>query len=608
MESLTTQIKLQIPAMTLARLSFSDGALESLVSWAKGLPMANVGEASRQLYQAIRELNQWHTDPVTRFKMLEVLRPYIYTINSLLERHFLQASISLNEKQLKVANLSQALQSHLATGYKIVVVHSIKSAQPTDDRPAKVVTKAIHRAIADISQTVLRAMQLYCQPPEHAWLEINQLYYLAEVNNLTQFAVEDKQNKYLSSGTIADAFMRIHLLGAAKPNNLRQQDLAQLYNACELWTSVCKLTQADDESALFLVNLHRDRPAQYRLNLPENQKIMHRGLNVEALVQALKLWAANPAANNRVTIPNQFSETLISHAIMAWGIHWQRSFRRSPSQGVLQVCIGLSATHYYSAEQKDFDEVMMSIKPQALADELSNALHRKITQGTPMPADDVWSQAFDAAGAVYDSDNIQFDSAAFLNKYKTPNDERAKPSKEPAKYPAHQVGLINNSPGGYCLRWQGEAPAGLQAGEIIGIQEPNVAHWAIGVIRWIQQKTSKDTLLGIELLAPRAEVAAAQVLQKTGSNSTYLRALVLPAIKAIAQPATILLPHMPFRTGNKIELMHAELQGRFQLVKRLTSTNSFSQFQFRSAGATLATNHSTSKLADDDFDSIWGKL
>lgn len=607
MESLTTQIKLQIPAMTLARLSFSQGTTESLAAWAKGLPMANVGEASRQLYQAVRELNQWQTDPVTRFKMLETLRPYIYSICTLLSRHFLQSSISLNEKQLKVANLSQALQGHLATGYKIVVVHSIKNADPTAERPAKVVTSAIHRAISDISQTVLRAMQLYCQPPEHAWLEINQLYYLAEVNNLTQFAVEDKQTKYLSSSTIADAFIRIHLLGAAKPNNLRQQDLAQLYTACELWTSVCKLTVADDENSLFLLNLHRDRPAQYRLNLPDNQKAMHRGLNVGVLVQALKLWAANPAASNSITVPSQFSETLISHAIMAWGIHWQRSFRRAPSQGELQVCIGLSATHYYSAEQKDFDEVMMSIKPQALADELSNALHRKITQGTPMPSGDVWSQAFDAVGSVYNSDDIQFDSVAFLSKNKAPSEPSA-PSNEPAKFSSHQVGLINNSPGGYCLRWQGEAPAGLQAGELIGIREPNVAHWAIGVIRWIQQKTSKDTLLGIELLAPRAEVAAAQLLQKTGSNSTYLRALVLPAIKAIAQPATLLLPHMPFRTGNKIELMHAELQGRFQLVKRLTSTNSFSQFQFRSAGASLSTNHGTSKLADDDFDSIWGKL
>ena len=93
-------------------------------------------------------------------------------------------------------------------------------------------------------------MQLYCQPPEHAW-QINQLYYLAEVNNLTQFAVEDKQNKYLSSGTIADAFMRIHLLGAAKPNNLRQQDLAQLYNACELWTSVCKLLRPTTKARCF---------------------------------------------------------------------------------------------------------------------------------------------------------------------------------------------------------------------------------------------------------------------------------------------------------------------------------------------------------------------
>jgi hypothetical protein len=59
--------------------------------------MANTGEAARQLYQAIRGLNKLHADPLLRFKLLEVIRPYIYSIGTLLAKHFLQTSESLNQ-------------------------------------------------------------------------------------------------------------------------------------------------------------------------------------------------------------------------------------------------------------------------------------------------------------------------------------------------------------------------------------------------------------------------------------------------------------------------------------------------------------------------------
>ena len=108
-------------------------------------------------------------------------------------------------------------------------------------------------------------------------------------------------------------------------------------------------------------------------------------------------------------------------------------------------------------------------------------------------------------------------------------------------------------------------------------------------------------------------MGAARLLQKTGSNGPFMRALLLPAIKAIAQPATLLLPRIPFRTGNKVELMHPELQGRYQLTKRLTSTSSFSQFQFRATGATATTAAAaplkgSSSIGDDDFDALWNKI
>src|SRR5690554_8040898 len=78
--------------------------------------MANTGAAAKLLYLSVRELTQWQTDPQTRYEALEVIRPYIYTICGLLNKHFLQSSVVLDTKQLQVAQLAQALQGHLATG------------------------------------------------------------------------------------------------------------------------------------------------------------------------------------------------------------------------------------------------------------------------------------------------------------------------------------------------------------------------------------------------------------------------------------------------------------------------------------------------------------
>lgn len=600
MDSTRTPIKLHIPSPTQDKLSFCQANVDGITNWAKNLPMANTGEAARQLYQAIRELNQLHADPLLRFKLLEVIRPYIYSIGTLLAKHFLQTSVSLNERQLKIANLSQSLQAHLATGYKLVVVNSISALGPSD-KPSKIVTTSIHRAITDTTSTILRAFQLYCHPPERSWSEINQLFLLAQIRNLENYKVNDTQNRYLSTSDINAAFIRAHLLGTAKPNNLRQQDLIQLYDATELWADRVSITDCDDESALFIINLHRDTVAQYRQHLRDAQKPLFCSLNTAALVQELKFYAANPQGTSSITVPGKMSDNLLTHAIQAWGIHWQRSFRRMPTGGMLRLCIGLSATHYYIAGKKDFEKLKAELRPREI-----EKRHTPVIDTGSRSNNDVWAGAFDAGASVMpENTNMNIDTINFISKHT--KEEAADTS---IKYPAHEVTLINTSPGGYCLQWLGELPASIQAGEILGIQEAGVKHWAIGAIRWIRHLGKSGTQLGIELLAPKAEAGAAQLLQKTGQNGDYMRSLLLPGIKAIAQPATLILPRMPFRTGNKIDLMHNGNSGRHQLVKRITSTNSFSQFQFRNSGIKPNPQnlHQDSDLKDDDFDSLWNKL
>lgn len=592
MDSKKTPIKLHIPSPTKKELSFCKANVEGITSWANSIPMANTGEAARQLYQAIRELNQLDVDPVMRFNLLEVIRSDIYSIGILLAKHFLQTSVSLNDRQLKIANLSQSLQTHLATGYKLVVMQGADRLS-SKDKTSKIITTAIHRAVTDTTNTVLRAFQLYCEPPDHSWSEINQLYLLAEMHKVEKFNITDTQNHYLSTSSITSAFVRAHLLGTAKPNNLRQQDLSFLYEATELWAERVTVSESDDESSLFIVNLNLDRVAQYRQDIQDEQKTLFRSLNTENLVLELRNYIANPEGPSNITVPNKLSDNLLAHSIQSWGIQWQRSFRRLSSVGEISLCIGMSATHFYVAGKRSFEKVQSDMQSK-----MSNENLQADTGHAP--SGDIWA---DNGNNVSTAAAQPIDFTGTFSKFEDSEDEHT-------KFPIHDVTLINTSPSGYCLQWQGDLPASIQAGEILGVRESGVRHWAIGVIRWIRHLGDKSIQLGVELIAPKAEPASAQLLQKTGANGAYTRALVLPAIKAISQPATLILPRMPFRSGNKINLLHSEMTGRQLLAQRVISTNSFSQFQFKcnSSKPEPSPVKHDNMINSDDFDSLWNKL
>lgn len=593
MGSMDLPIKINTPETNLKNLTFCIGSVDGISRWAAGLPMANTGESARQLYFAIGEINQWAAKPDLRMQVLEVLRPYIYSICTQLGKHFLQSSISLNQKQVKIAKLAQSLLTQLTTGYKLVVARGILLSKQTNQQ-LKFMPLAVHRAMTDLSQSILVNYQLYLRADETAWLELNQLYLLAEANQWLDNKIIDKQTEYLSSTTIRSAFIRAHLLAAAKPNNLRQQDLNHLFNALELWTNLCKIEPADSEDSLFIVNLYRDRPATFRQQLTDDQKALFRGINTKDLVIALKKYLADPQEEIGITIPKLMNENLINHVIHSWGVHAQRSFRRTDSSGPLKLCLGLMSIHYHCAKENNFEKVLMSLQ-------VKHSFEQEDYSSSPnfSGPDDVWGQAFDSGpSTVVAGARLDFVSG------------RETAASESSKYPVFQAAINNSSPGGYSVTWQGEPPTTLQAGELLGVQEPRVKHWAIGVVRWISRSNNQETKLGIELLSPRAEAGAIQLLQKTGRNGAMLRTLMLPEIKAIAQPASILAPHLPFKTGNKVNLLFDELHGRFQLIKRLASTNSFNQFQFRQLGVMPESATTQTKLSniEDDFDALWDKL
>ena len=87
--------------------------------------------------------------------------------------------------------------------------------------------------------------------------------------------------------------------------------------------------------------------------------------------------------------------------------------------------------------------------------------------------------------------------------------------------------------------------------------------------------------MGVELLAPQARPVAIRVVQSKGSEAEFQRAFLLPELKPLGRPATLITPATPFKGGQKIVIRESGIQNTAQLGECLLKTGSFNQFSFR---------------------------
>ena len=607
-------LRLKTPPQDLQILSFCSPQPKHLQGWADALPRMNVGETAKHLYGAIQEINRFNTDVKTQYLMLEILREPIQFICESLSKHFLNKPVILPPKESKIANLSQALQTHLATGYKSVVAKNLPQLKSKNKDTRQFSATTIHRTLVEQSCILLRSFLLYYPAPANFWGEVNFLYLLAEQHNLLEVPVADPifNNNH---STIYDAYKQILLLATAKPNQLRQQQISQIYNASALWATFTSLNSEQKKGELHTIDLLSDAPPTYSAFLkPQTNSEKRRFFCTTTLSNALKVQLQLPSDQVHPTkgfiVPNQIASDLVRLLVQAWGSLAERSFSRIKEKGQLTLCLGLSATHYYVSNKGDFQ--------QQIKDGVSSILNAPaenpfINKNNVPKKDNI--ENFDVWGLNVNSDNPSLeDRQGTINDaiidYQT---EKGQCTAAPDKYPSYQCTIINSSPAGFCLSWAQDVPPQVKTGEIIGIQEPAQQHWSIGVVRWVKQFKGEGARMGVELLAPSSVPCGAQVIHKKGKSTEFMRTLELPELKAINQPATLITPNIAFRIGYKIHINKEGFVGKAQLVKQILSTASFSQFQYKwitppPQQKTPKDSSNQINTNDDSFDSIWSSL
>lgn len=600
MDGKTLKPDLRVPDQKTASLSFCDTSPKAFKAWVSQLPMANIGEASRQLYHAIIELNQLFIPPQQRFQLLEMIRPSIRFVSAELSRHYLGLAVALPEKQKKIANLSQALQLHCASGYKICVLEFIDNGGIEKNR--KGLATSIHRAVSELGATIIRSYQLYCRSPAQSWLECHRLFRFAHRNKLLGLSVDDDTLTYRKISTIEDSYKRILLVGCSRPNQLRQSELIQAYELFETLTQHSECEPDINKDSLFVIDMERDAPPVYRSLLEQKPGADTFAFDTRELSQLLvqPLKEEERQNDSSFQIPAGFSETLLNHLGQALGVLAKRNFNRISSQGTLQVCVGLTAVHFFVSGEKSFNEFINGSHTDD-GDEENLFIRAARTQG------DAWSGAHDAGPS-----EERLHSADTPINFRSSLSHKAEIGGGKTRPLSHQALLVNASPGGYCVAWESNVPSHLQAGEIVGVRELPSHPWSIAVVRWIRHAGGHRTQIGLELLAPSASPCGVKLVHKVGNSSEYLRGLLLPEINAVNQPASVLTPRLPFQSGSRISLLqHEGREDNGQLVRKLSATGSISQFELKLYDTNLQQTKNPppgTGTNDDEFDSLWPSL
>lgn len=568
-------------------------------AWIASLPLANLGETSRRLYQVLVETNRLDIPAEQRFRMLELLRAPLQIAGEAMKKHFVGKQFPLPEKGRQIADLAQALLYQMAQAYHIVVEDS--GSKRSLLRDSKQLSTASHRALTYLGIGLLRAYQVYSPYPAGVWRLVHRLYQFAEAQGFVRNAVKDTITK--SNSSCEDVYKRILLLALACPYRLRQGEVEQIYDWLGEWTQYATLeamSGAGNSTGLFVTNFEIDEPPTYVVLRNLDSNCIHcRLLNATRLSDVMR----DTLARQRRGEGSQraINEHALRRLMLAWGVMPKRRFSRSQKHSTASVAMGLSAAHFFISGEEALSGASLFNTPAHFEAVETN------DQKGQMP--DLWElggvqQVRHTVALTDNSQYIDFETG-----------KKTAPAPAPAAvaqgYRTNEWKMVNVSAGGYCLLWDNTETSQAQVGELLGLREADatdIFHLSLGVVRWMKCDGGNGLELGVEMLSPGAVAVGTKTL-KGRSSSEYMRSLLLPAIKTIGQPATLLTSALPYHVGDTVIVNSHGKETRVELTKLVENTGTFAQFQFRPLESDTQTGKPGPSLdSKANFDTLWDQI
>jgi hypothetical protein len=588
-------------------------------AWFNALPMANIGETARQVFSTLVEFNRIEIPDLLRAKTVEKFRPSVEYITNNLQKYYVDVGLPLSTKGWKTASLARELQKELAISYKLIVERMIAGDSATFDRRLLVI--ALHRALHYLGQCLLQNALIYTEWPEGIWREINSIYAYASQNNVHQVQVKPDDGRDTSGSTsIEDLFKCLMLFASATPHRLRQSHARLLFSLLLDWSRFTAILVDDDGGTSlgrFNVDLWTDSaPMHNSLRTPMPGRRMAI-LDVRDLLKKLRSDFERAPWDNRTGLQSGrpiVTRPLLRLLIMAWSRPPDRRYVRTRLNFDLHVVAGLHAVHanLQADEQPPYQTTRAELFNLEEADEPPLGRRSKVnwTSGSlenvslaPLDSDFVSDSMFNDSQLANRSGTGPLVPPARAEKPKPPPEE-----KDPAR---HAVKTINESAGGYCIRWRGKGIPRVKIGELIGVESPSDRHkYGLGVIRWMKQMGDQELELGLEVISTRCEAADVREAGKASPRNrapSYKCLVINDTDPSSNATASLVMSAMSLQTGVDLALSIGTQEQLVRLTKLVEFSSAFARYHFEFVKSE-EDERTDDARPGSDFDDLWSNL
>ena len=571
-------------------------------AWLSSLPLANLGESTRQLFQALSELSHVTCKTKDRFEILEKIRPQVHYVTQGLSQHYLNKPIILPEKTQKIVLLADTLNTQLATGY----CQAFQGFESENRllKPKEAMATCLHRALTEHSCILLRSHQLYRASQGGFWQTLHTVYQCALHMKLHKIKISDATH---GDGTAIQAYLRSLMLTCSRTHQLPQRYIEEIFNDLNYWTAFIELRTDRLESCVFLLNPKEDGHAVFRELIARAPAPGWLGIDTRVILSPGGVLL-DSAQSRKSKTPNALPKTIIDHLSIAWSSATARAAERVPCNDPVLITLGMNATHYYVANQLDFDQFKID------RDQAKTRPDPYLTDNKK--AKDVWDSGgadtrdVDSSSNITEHLNIEFEhmpSHIENISYSLPSNNHDSPPPD-ANHQYLRTRILDTSSAGYRLEWPESAQARVRTGELIGIKVGDHEGWRIAVVRWLRSDDIHQ--IGIETLASAATPYSVRLIQSGLPVQDFQRAMLLPGGQLAESPLLLLSSVTGFAEGQTVELLRPGHAIRVKLDKPIETSNSFKLFTFQDIARTAIKLDTLDSEQGNkgDFNQLWDLL
>ncbi|MCG5511918.1 hypothetical protein [Ectothiorhodospira shaposhnikovii] len=536
--------------------------------WLKALPMADMGETTRRLLQALQALNGRSLPPAERLEIMELLHPSLLMVQDHLGRHFINRSLPLPPRGLQIAHIAGELLAETSTGY-LRVLRDLRGIKKTG-LSTRQLTTAIYQGLNMLGAQQRHAARLYLPAPPGTWQAMHELLADAEYHGILHQELTDEQSK---QRTPAQAYLQAALLALAAPLTLRQGESDRLHRHLEAHCATCHIGSdalPDHAGMLYRIDLRSDRAPDYITPDELDNTATSRFLRIAPLIRQLRDLVRQE--NSR-----PLDNDLIHRALIAWTNTARRRFNRTGRAGRIDVTTGLADIHHCITRKVDADLGKRSTDTdltQLSLQEIDYNL-RSMEMGisvrylADMPKD-LGSSAWDsiAKGNLVTSTTL-------------PDNGTAPPSPETPTPQAWQ--LVDSSAGGFRLRWEQPQAGRVQVGELVGLRSSHEgagAGWQLGIVRWMMFHPATGLEIGVQILAPRSLPIMLRRAKRRLAHGQPLEGLMSPTIQVLQQATSLFCPAGAFQVDDEVAVILAGRTLSVRLTRKLAHSSRFEQFAY----------------------------